>query len=128
VSGAWLGLIAGALVLGTGVLWFRRVAQVRIPVDRTAFVASMACGAALGVVALTQSPGLVGGIAAGFAALGGGMFVGLRLLSRQEAREPAITLGGPMLDFTAVDDAGKPFDMSSLRGTPYLFKLFRGHW
>jgi cytochrome oxidase Cu insertion factor (SCO1/SenC/PrrC family) len=67
-------------------------------------------------------------VAAGFAIVAGGAFVGLRLQSRQDAREPAVRIGAPILDFTAPDENGQPFALSSLRGRPFLLKFFRGHW
>jgi hypothetical protein len=35
---------------------------------------------------------------------------------------------GFLLDFTTFDSEGNEFKLSSLRGQPFLFKFFRGHW
>ena len=49
------GLIAGILALGGIAEWSRRVAAVRVPRDRSAFVAVMTLSLSLGVAALTLS-------------------------------------------------------------------------
>jgi hypothetical protein len=128
MSGTWLGLAGALLVVATGIVWFRLIAAVRVPANRTPYFATMGVGAALGVAAFVQGTGVVGGVAAGFAIVAGGAFVGLRLQSRQDAREPAVRIGAPILDFTAPDENGQPFALSSLRGRPFLLKFFRGHW
>jgi len=87
-----------------------------------------ALGVALALAALGGGPGWPGGIAAGLALVAGGVFLTLQTLSRQPALVPAVQVGGPILDFSAPDDAGERFDLASLRGRPFLLKFFRGHW
>jgi cytochrome oxidase Cu insertion factor (SCO1/SenC/PrrC family) len=128
MTGTWLGIAAGLLVIGGWTVWMRRMNQVRIPRNRAAFFLVFGAGVVLGVAALVAGAGLVGGLAAALAILGGGMFFGLRLQSSQDRREPAVTVGGPILHFSAPDDAGDVFALSSLRGRPFLLKFFRGHW
>jgi len=128
LSGSLLGIGAAAIVLATGVIWFRKINAVRIPHARGAYLAAMGAALVLGLVAFVQGPGIIGGIGAGFAILAGGAFLGLRLQSSQETKKPAVEIGGPILDFTAPDDTGRPFDLASLRGKPFLLKFFRGHW
>jgi peroxiredoxin len=77
---------------------------------------------------LLAGVGVVGGIAAGLAIAGAAVFLALYSASGQAQRTPAVTVGRPILDFTAADDAGNPFDLARLRGTPFLLKFFRGHW
>jgi drug/metabolite transporter (DMT)-like permease len=126
--GTVLALAAALVVAGTGALWLRRIRQVSIPRDRSAYLLLMGGGASLGLAALTAAPGWLGAIAAGFAVLGGGVFCGLRALSRQAAKLPAVAVGGPILEFTLPDETGAPFDLAGLRGRPFLLKFFRGHW
>ena len=56
------------------------------------------------------------------------IFPALRLQSRQQPNRPAVAVGEPMLLFSAPDENGVDFDLSSLNGKPYLLKFFRGHW
>ena len=128
MSGDLLGLAAAAVVVATGVVWFRLIDAVRIPRGRAQYFAAMGLGVALGVAAFVQETGIFGAIAAAFAILAGGFFLALRLQSGQDAREPAVKLGEPILDFTAPDDSGESFELASLRGKPFLLKFFRGHW
>ena len=128
MTGTFLGIAAALLSLGAWALWMRRINQVRIPRDRRAFTAACGGGAVLGIAAFVAGTGIVGGIAAVLGILAGGMFVGLRALSRQDAPTPAIAVGGAILDFSALDDSGQVFELSSLRGKPLLLKFFRGHW
>jgi peroxiredoxin len=60
--------------------------------------------------------------------LGGLAFLALYAGSGQRPLTPAVTVGEPVLEFHALDDAGQPFDLSTLRGRPFLLKFFRGHW
>lgn len=126
--GTMLGLAAFAIVAATGARWFQLLQAVRIPEDRTAFLALNGVGALLGIVALLLGTGALVGILAGVAALGGLGFLGLWAASGQAAVTPAVALGGPILDFVASDDEGKPFDLAALRGKALLLKFFRGHW
>ncbi|MCG8591052.1 MAG: hypothetical protein MJE66_17305 [Proteobacteria bacterium] len=126
--GALLSLAGLGVVLAAGVSWFRRMGQVRVPHDRTAYLTAMGVGAALGAFGLWLGSGWLGGLAGTVALLGGGIFVGLRLQSTQQAREPSVRVGGPILHFTLPDAEGKPFDLASLSGRPFLLKFFRGHW
>jgi len=123
-----VGFLALALALATGAVWFKLIQDVAVPRDRTPYLAAMGAAAALGVLAFAMGTGLLGGIPAGIAILLGVVFIGLWLQRKQDAREPAIAVGGPMLDFTALDEHGAEFHLSSLRGRPILLKFFRGHW
>ena len=84
--------------------------------------------AALGIVAFVIGTDVAGGVAAGLAIVAGVAFLALLAASRQPALTPAVAVGGPVVDFAAADDEGRPFDLASLRGTPVLLKFFRGHW
>lgn len=127
-SGSLLGLLAAALVLASGTRWLLLMQQVRIPADTTPYRTASGAAAVLGVAAFASGTGVAGGIAAGFAILAGLAFLGLSAASGQAAIVPAVAVGGPVLDFTARDDEGRPFALSSLRGAPVLLKFFRGHW
>ena len=128
MGGELLGVLAAGVVVLTGVVWFRLIKAVRVPSNRVAFFAAMGVGVALGIAAFAQGTGVLGGLAAGFAVVAGGAFLGLRLQSTQDVRQPAVGVGRPILDFTAPDERGEPFDLASLGGKPYLLKFFRGHW
>ena len=121
-------LLGAAVVLATGFAWFRRIHAVRLPADRTPFVALMATGAVLGVAAFAAGVGWLAGLLAGFAALAGSVFVALVAISAQKGGTGVFAIGRPVPDFTAPDDTGKPFSVSSQAGRPLLIKFFRGHW
>mgnify|MGYP001106539273 FL=1 len=126
--GDWLGIAGATTVVATGLVWFRLIDRVAIPRLRAPFFVSMAAGALLGALALIEGTGLAGGLAAVFAIAAGLGFDALRLQSAQARCEPSVVVGGPILDFTAPDENGQPFDLASLRGRPFLLKFFRGHW
>lgn len=128
MSGAALAAVAFAMVLGTGIVWFRRISAVALPANRAPFVALMAVGVALGVTALARGAGWLGGTGAVFAVVAGGMFVFTFLISAQKGGTGRLILGEPIPDFTAPDDNGEDFALSSLAGNPFLLKFFRGHW
>jgi len=126
--GSALGVVAGLLVVGTMAAWFHLMRQVRIPADRRAFLAANAVGVALGVTSLLLDADALGASAAGVGILGGLTFLGLAAQSPQPAFRPAVAVGEPIIDFTLPDHEGRPFDLASLRGRPFLLKFFRGHW
>ncbi|HXC49676.1 MAG TPA: peroxiredoxin family protein [Candidatus Limnocylindrales bacterium] len=128
MNGTSAGFLAIALVLGPGVRWLWLMQRVRIPKDRTAYIAPSVAGALVGVFALSAHPSLAAGISAGLAVVSGSVFALLCAASRQAPNVPAVTVGRPIVDFTALDDEGRPFDLASLRGRPFLLKFFRGHW
>ena len=128
MSGSLLGGIALALVLGTGTIWFRRALAVSLPRNRSGFVVAFAVCLALGVTAFVQGTGWLGGIAAGLACLGSGVFLLLVAISAQKGGSGAFQVGSPVPDFAASDDNGREVAISSLAGKPLLLKFFRGHW
>jgi hypothetical protein len=123
-----LGILGLAIVLIAGVRWFQLMKQVAIPRNRVPFLGVFAVGGGLGLVAIAQGGGWVGSIAGGVAALLGFAFFALRAQSAQKPNRPAVEIGGPILAFSAPDENGVDFDLSNLKGKPYLLKFFRGHW
>ncbi|MBW2314440.1 MAG: hypothetical protein JRH10_09640 [Deltaproteobacteria bacterium] len=128
MNGSLLGFSAALLVAGIAGFWFQRLNQVRAGEVRSLVIGLMAAAAALSIAAFLSGPGLAGGIAAGVALAISGTFLALQPLSGQASGTSAVSVGGPILDFTASDDSGEPFDLSTLRGKPFLLKFFRGHW
>jgi cytochrome oxidase Cu insertion factor (SCO1/SenC/PrrC family) len=128
MNGDLLGFASAALSIGAWAYWMRLMQAVKVPRDRTAFLAVMGVGVVLGIGAFIAGTGIFGGIAAGLGLFAGAMYLGLRLQSAQDKREPAVALGQPMLAFSAPDDSGATFDSAALAGKPYLLKFFRGHW
>lgn len=128
MTGSLLGLFGAALILGSGVRWLHLAYRVRLPKDATAYLVASGLGALCGIAAFVRGPGLLGGIAAGFAVLGGLGFLALFAASGQRRVPPAVSVGGRILDVTAADDEGRPFSLANLRGRPVLLKFFRGHW
>jgi hypothetical protein len=128
MSGALLGVLAFLLVAGSMALWARRIRNVAIPKDRRAYVACWAGGAVLGIIALVQGAGWIGGILAGAAALAGTFFSALVLASPQKAADDAIQVGESLRQFSAIDENGEEFSLAGLADKPVLLKFFRGHW
>jgi hypothetical protein len=128
MTGTALGLLAFLLVAGSMALWIQRIKGVRIPDDRRGFVACWAGGAALGILALTQGAGWIGGIPAGIAAVAGTFFSALVYVSPQKVADNAIQVGERLREFTALDENGDDFAIPSVAGRPVLLKFFRGHW
>ncbi len=128
MSATLLGVLAFLLVAGSMAVWFRKIKNVEIPEDRRLYVTCWAGGATLGVVALTQGAGWVGGIPAGIAALVGSFFSVLVFISPQKVADNAIRVGETLREFTALDENGDEFAISSVSGKPVLLKFFRGHW
>jgi hypothetical protein len=128
MSGVLLGWSGAAIAAGLFAYWSRLMNRVAVPEKRGGYLAAMGLAVVLGVAALVQGAGWIGGIPAVFAILAGGMFLALRLQSSQAATTPAVSVGERILDFSAADENGEPFALSSLAGKPYLLKFFRGHW
>jgi hypothetical protein len=128
MSGGVLGIAAFGLVLGSFVLWSQRMRSVRIPRNRGGFVAAMTAGVLLSIAALRGDPGLLGGVLAGLALLGGALFLVLFAISRQKGDSGRFRIGEPLPEFSAPDDSGAVFRVSSGGGRPLLLKFFRGHW
>jgi hypothetical protein len=128
MSGAILGFLAFALVAQAGLVWMRLIREVRVAERRPLVLLVILAGMGLGLLAFTRGPGIAGGIAAGLAVGAGVLFLLLQLLGQQSRRTAAVAVGRPILDFTAPDADGRPFQLASLRGRPYLLKFFRGHW
>ncbi|MAG29970.1 MAG: hypothetical protein CL908_03635 [Deltaproteobacteria bacterium] len=118
-----LGVVGVAIVF-----WFRLVRDVAIPRNRAPFQIAFAVGAILGVIAVLGSEGFFSTVAGALAAIVGTAFLLLRLQSAQKPNVPSVEVGGPILPFSALDADGREFDLTSLRGKPYLLKFFRGHW
>ena len=128
MTGEMWGLLAGALAIGGMVAWFRRVKAVNIPRDRRGFMALFLGAMAMGIYALAEGSGWLGGIGAIIAILVGALMAILRAQSKQAAVVPAVAVGQSILNFTAPDDCGEIFNLASLKGSPFLLKFFRGHW
>jgi hypothetical protein len=126
--GDWLGIASGLLAVGATGLWFQRANAIRLPMDRKRFLLAFAASGLLGLAAFAAGTGLAGGIGAGLGLANAALMLGLRAVSAQDAKIPAVRVGGPMLDFQAPDDSGALFDSVALRDRPYLLKFFRGHW
>ncbi len=122
------GIAAAFIVVATMVVWFQRIKAVRVPKVRFPYFSLMILGGILGVYAFVAGAGLFGKLPAGLAIVIGFVFPAFRLGSAQGEHKPAVNVGDPIIDFTAVDDSGNEFSLASLRGAPFLLKFFRGHW
>jgi hypothetical protein len=128
VSTTVLAFLALLLIVGSVIFWFRLALSVRLPENRTGFVLIWASSTLLGIIALSQGTGWIGGIPAGLA-----VFIGIFLLftvtiSPQQVAPDAIAVGEALRDFSALDENGERFELASTAGRPVLLKFFRGHW
>jgi len=128
MSGTILGILAFVFVLTAGVVWMRSIGEVRTGERRPLVLAVVGAGVGMGLLAFAREPGLTGKVGAGLGVAVGSFFLLFQVLGQQSRRTPAVEVGGPILDFTAPDADGKPFQLASLAGRPYLLKFFRGHW
>ena len=125
--GTIFGILSAVGAISTLALWFQRIRAVAIPVDRTAWGVAAMTSAALGVIALANDPGWIGGVPAGLGVFAGLFFSVLIAISGQQT-EGAIGVGDTVPDVSADDDTGTTVALSSFRGGPALYKFFRGHW
>jgi len=128
VSGALLASLALAIAVAAAAEFARRIRRVAVPARRIGFDLAFATALALGVAAFVRGVGFAAGAAAAVACAIGAAMLGVRLQSAQSGNRPRVAVGAPILDFTAPDEHGRPFRLSSLAGRPILLKLFRGHW
>ena len=128
MNGSVLGVLGLVLLLAVGLRWLQLMQRVQIPADLRSYLAASTVAALLGLAAFVVGPGVLGGVAAGVALVGGLALPALYAGSGQSRRPPAVAVGRAVLDFVARDDAGEAFDLARLRGAPFLLKFFRGHW
>ncbi len=100
----------------------------RVPLRPVGHQAVMLVAIVLGVLALARGTGTLGGIGAVLAIVAAGMFLFFTLNSAMPHAVPKVAVGEPILDFTTPSATGEDFALSSLAGTPFLLKFFRGHW
>ena len=128
MNGLYLSILAFAIVVITGVRWFRLAYAVSLPENRTGFVASMLIGSGLAISSLFMGAGLAGGVLAALSILLGAFFLFTVSISEQKGGSGELQPGSPLPAFSAPDHQGNTFDSSSLDGRPILLKFFRGHW
>jgi len=128
MNAAALAYASLTIVLVATALWFRAARAVRLPANRSAYVAAWAAGAAGGAAAIGLGAGWPGTAAGVVALLGGATLTLLVAISRQRAADDAIRVGEPLRAFTAPDEHDVPFSLASTAGRPILLKFFRGHW
>jgi hypothetical protein len=126
--GTTLGVAGGLLELALSALWLWLIRRVRIPADLRPTIAAHAVAVALGLTAVALGASTPGLILAAVAILGGAVFLAIQTQSRQARLTPAVAVGSPIIEFTLPDHEGRPFDLATLRGKPFLLKFFRGHW
>jgi hypothetical protein len=128
MRGTPIGIFAGLLELGLSLYWLRLIRRVHIPRDLRPTTAAHLVAVTLGAVALLLGANALGLVSAGIAMFGGGVFLALQTQSRQARLTPAVAVGSPIIEFILPDHTGRPFQLATLRGKPFLLKFFRGHW
>jgi hypothetical protein len=119
-----------ALLVAAGTLaWYApKIKNVAAPLRPWREQALMGLALLLAGGAGLLHPGVIGYLSGGIAVLLAGLFLLLTLTSGLPDQPPAVAVGGPAPDFSAVDASGQAFRLSELRGSPVLLKFFRGHW
>ena len=128
MTGLILACLAASLLVAMVVTWQVMIKRVSLRQGRWIVNALAVAALVLGAAAFAQSPGTLGGILAGTTIAIVVLYFGLYALKGQSVQTPAVAVGELALDFTALDHEGNGFSLSSLRGHPVLFKIFRGHW
>jgi hypothetical protein len=128
MTGLMLGGLAMALFVAFGVVFMNAIKQVKVEERRGFANVILGVSALVGVFAFTRSPGILGGVLAGLPVVVALTFAVLYVLRGQSTQAPALAVGQPLIDFTAPNEQGEAFTLSSLAGKPVLLKFFRGHW
>ncbi len=129
MSGFTLAILGFSLALATAVRWAMLLFSVSIPKNRSVFVALMVLSAGLGIAALALGTGSwLANIAAGLAIFAGAFFLLTVAIGKQTGGSGQFQAGSRLPTFSAPDENGELFDISSLSGQPILLKFFRGHW
>ena len=128
MSGGGLAFWSLAIAGTAGFRWYRALAEVRVPRVLIGYQVAFALAFALAVAAIGNAPGFLWGIVAFAVTLASTAYLVLSFTGYQQRNAPTVQVGSPILDFTALDSDGKPYQLSSLHGRPFLLKFFRGHW
>jgi hypothetical protein len=121
----YLGVIALLTVLATLARWFYRAWRVNVPSTPYLFQALAAIGLVLGIISVyLHASTTAGGWAVGLSLL----FLYLTSTGAQKVDDAMIAVGDTLPNFTAPDENGNAFDSTSLSGSRFLLKFFRGHW
>jgi peroxiredoxin len=124
-----LAILAAAMAAGLMVLWVLAMQRVNMGKRLPLLNAFAAAAVISGFAAFAFGTGIFGSVLAGLGILVGAGFLALGIfLSALSKQTPAVTVGAPLLSFTALDEHGERFDIASLLGAPILLKFFRGHW
>lgn len=121
---ALTALSALLLILGSLSFWFRAAWALRLPENRSYYVAPWIAGVGLAIFSLSGSPGWWGAAAVIALLVGVPMLVTM-VISRQRTSGWAIHPGASLPEFSALDDRGARFESSSLAGQRVLLKFFR---
>jgi hypothetical protein len=127
-TAALLSLAGAAISTGAGVLWFRRIQQVRVPKDPRSFRIASGLGALLCIAGLLGGPGVAAGSVAMVGIMAGLTFLGLDRIAPLPAVIPAVAVGDPALDFEATSSDAEPFQLREPGRNAVLLKFFRGFW
>ena len=128
MSGFTLAWVSLAVLVGFVATWLAMMQRVQIERVRWLLRLLAVAVVAIAILALAREPGTFGGVLAGVSLAIGSAFLVLSSMAAQSAQSPALAVGDPLLEFSAMDENGEIFDSASLHGRPMLLKFFRGHW
>jgi hypothetical protein len=130
-----VGMSAGSFVwvMGTVVVYFRSIAEAKVPVRVTGLVLKLltGIGLALAAVAWSYRSGSLGAAViapAAFAMMMSAMLLWLLTLRKTPVGELKVQVGDKLLAFEAATAEGTRFHTDALAGKRTLLKFFRGGW
>lgn len=128
VSGLHLALVSLFLSLAAWGVYWRLIFKMRVPRKPRGFQLVMVVASALAIAALFGRPGWAGVAVAVVSLLTSSMFLFATVMSSMPRAVPVVSVGEPVLSFSAPDADGATFASAALDGRPFLLKFFRGHW
>ena len=128
MTGTYISVFAILLTVTAMAFWVRAFQRVAIPRNRIGYLTAFITAAVLGIVALFEGPGWIGGILAVLSILFATFFTITQVFGGELAGADAIRIGSMIPAFTTIDEHGETFDSRSLAGNPVLIKFYRGHW
>lgn len=120
---------AAFLLLASITLWVKGAKTLQLTTGkRTAYILALSIAAGSGIAGLLTATNWLEYSAAAVPVLLSLVLLYLIYHSRQSSQPPAVKVGDAMPDFTARDENGDDFTISSLHGSAYILKFYRGHW
>ena len=126
LDGLRLGLISAVTAAVVWLIYRRQIRALNVPRRPAIHFGAVVAAGFLGVLALYSHAGTAGDVLAGAGILGALAFILVSLTSRLPTPAIKVAVEQEAPEFTASDDQGLDFTLSSLRGQAVLLKFFSG--